>query len=214
MKTPICVYCEACVLELDGQFEKLDSYFIDDPLLENTVGWWHASCLSQSDFGLPWFEARLRNFRDVRGYRSVVDTGSWTVVEHARTREVLALGRNGLLLDLSVQGGRARPVEGGAVYPVASNEFNIDLTGYSGGEAAIAVMQAALVDTGSYPIADLLQQLGVADRVMHPPVLEAAVFRFDGSLRRYFGSATMSAQAEYGVFIPSELHAHLRKASR
>lgn len=76
MKLRRCVGCGLPVLELDGQFAMLDSYYLDGggPLLESS-GEWHAACLAASGLSEAWFEARYRNFVQVRGYRELGDFG-------------------------------------------------------------------------------------------------------------------------------------------
>jgi hypothetical protein len=50
MSLPACVACERPVLELDGQFDKLDSYLIERGAPpEDSAGWWHAACLRASN---------------------------------------------------------------------------------------------------------------------------------------------------------------------
>jgi len=81
VKLSRCPHCKLPVLELEGQFSKLDSLYIHNgnpPAA--TAGWWHAGCLAGSDAAAPWYEARLRNFRDVRRYQEVAATPQWTVL--------------------------------------------------------------------------------------------------------------------------------------
>ena len=81
MELSSCVACKLPVLELEGQFDKLDSYFLgDDGPPEESAGWWHLSCLRVSDVGRAWQAARLRNYRDVRKFQIVAELPGWVVM--------------------------------------------------------------------------------------------------------------------------------------
>ncbi|MBZ0234586.1 MAG: hypothetical protein K8M05_19800 [Deltaproteobacteria bacterium] len=205
MRAPTCVGCARVVLELEGQFEKLDSFYLEDggPPPE-TAGIWHRRCLEESPHGEAWYRARLRNHVAVRRYVEVVTTSAWTVVRHPRTGETLAFARAGASLSLTFAEGRPRIVAGGAIHRV-DEEYNLELDDRD----AITVVQDALTSVGVFPVFALLEVLGVADRVVHPEALEGAVFRFDRSLHDEWQPGFVSARVEYGVFVPDELAPHV-----
>jgi hypothetical protein len=185
MDLAACVACGAPVLELEGQFDKLDSYFISDgsPPGES-AGWWHLSCLRASDVGPAWQAARLRNYRDVRKLTVVAEPPGWVVLGDARGKR-LAIGATGELVDLSIARGRVlRKVDDGVVFARVDDGFYVELA-------------HSFEPSTEYPLSALLVSLGTADRVVDPIALEGGTFRFD---RR-----GASARLEYGVFIPRAL---------
>jgi hypothetical protein len=207
MKLSKCRNCGLPVLELEGQFSKLDSLYLDDNFPRpETSGKWHARCLAESDAALLWYECRLRNFRDVRGYQPLAEYPHWTVVREPRRGDVIAFGRSGELLSLS-RGNRkrARKVEEGRIYPKLEDEFHFELDDPD----LVRSMQEGLLNVGSYPLPAVLDAMGIRDKVVHPEAIERGVFRFNKRLQAEWGKRFASASAEYGVFVPTELEPHV-----
>jgi hypothetical protein len=204
-----CVVCGLPVLELKGEYANLDSFYIqDDGPPADTAGQWHALCLAKSSVARSWHDVRVNNFRDVRGYVLLARLPSWTLLEHSRTREVLAFGHDGRLLNLSLGGkSKARKVAGGAVYPVELPEYHLRLEQSSENAALIASIQEALSAKKEYPLPLLVDALSINDRIMHPVALERGRLLFERRLRRSWESDTVSVVIEYGVFVPDELEA-------
>jgi hypothetical protein len=206
MRLASCVHCELPVLELRGQVAVLDSYYISDGEPPPTsAGWWHARCLADSEVAAAWYEARLRNHRDVRGLRPLGQLDHWTVVRHPRTGEVLAFGRRGELLSLPLGRKGARRVDGGAVYPVVDGEYHLEL----GDAGLVETIQDGLTSNGTFPLTVLIDRLGVGDKVAHSEALERGVLRFDRKLRRDWTRWSVSMSVEYGLFVPAELEPFL-----
>ncbi len=199
MKLSSCVACTLPVLELEGQFEKLDSYYLagGSPALA-TAGWWHARCLIESEVGPSWYAARLANYREVRGHTVVAELPAWTVVTGPRG-DRLAFGRNGQLLSLG--GKPTRTVPGGAIHPHVDREFNLELSDLALAEA----IKQGLSTAGTYPLLAVFEGLGIADRVAHAEALDGGVFRYVADLAGYWSPRSVSARAEYGTFMPAEL---------
>jgi hypothetical protein len=207
MNTLPCPSCGLRVLELEGQFSILDSLYINDgsPPPE-TSGWWHARCLAESDVAPLWYEARLRNFRDVRGYQPVAEYARWTVLREPNRSKLLAFGRGGEILNLS-RGHRkkARAADGGRIYPKTEEMFHLEFDDLD----LAQTIQERLMNAGSYPLLDVLNAIGISDKLVHPEALDRGVFRFDKGLQRDWDKRSVSAGAEYGVFVPAELEAHV-----
>lgn len=204
MRAATCVGCGRVVVHLDGQAEKLDSFYLeDDGPPPESAGIWHRRCLEESPHGEAWYQARVRNHVAVRGYAEIATTNAWTVVRHPRSGPV-AFARGGAALSLTFAGGRPRRVAGGAVYRVA-HEYNLELDDRD----AIAVIRDALSADGEFPIPSLFELLDIADRVVHPEALENAVFRPGPSVPGEWYARAISARAEYGVFVPDELAPHV-----
>jgi hypothetical protein len=209
MRSPTCNGCSKCVLEVNGQFAVLDSYYLEaggPP--EQSAGYWHISCLLDSPYGPAWYEARLKNHTVVRGNQIVGDTGQWTVVQHPRTNERLAFSRGGQLLSLQFAAGKARRrVEGGSVYRVEEKEYNLRLEDAE----IVQTMQQSLLTAKTFPVLKLFESLGIADRLHHPEALQGGLIHFERSMKRDWGAHFLAARWEYGVFVPSELESFVTR---
>lgn len=203
MTLATCVSCGLPVLELEGQFAKLDSFYVanDVPLLA-TAGWWHLRCLADSPSAGDWYRARLRNFVEVRGYDVVAELATWTVARG--NGEVLGFGESGELVSLSLA-GPARRVAGGAIYPVVERMFTLEVDDHE----LIAAIQRSLTSTGTYSLGELLAGLKVLDRVVHPVSLEGSALHFVADFQAHWSRSAITARAEYGVFVPEELEAYV-----
>lgn len=205
MKLPRCVACQRPVLEIDGQFTKLDSLYIQpgpDAPPRGSAGWWHLSCFAESPAGPAWYQTRLRNYRDVRRFETVVELASWTVLLGPNRSDVIALGHHGELLGLSLGGHpQARAVPGGRIFPRVDEPFHFDIDD----PALIKAIKDGFIAHGSYPLPDVFAALGIADRVVHPEAIEHGRFRFARDLQEFWTPSSVSASVEYGVFIPDEL---------
>ena len=202
-----CALCELPVLEVRGQFQKLDSYYLDqgDPL-KDSVGYWHTSCLVSSPYGAPWHDVRLRNYVSVRGYEVVARVKEWTAIRDPHSGEHLALSASGEFLSLMFSAGRVRRHGEGVICRVEEPEYNLHLDAPS----VILAVQTALRSVKTFPVLALFEALGIADRVHHPAALEGAMMHFEKALQRDWSDGFVSARWEYGVFVPSELEAYVR----
>jgi hypothetical protein len=207
MSNLTCVRCSSIVLEVEGQLEKLDSYYLEEsgPPRES-VGYWHTSCLRESPFGLAWHNARLKNHITVRGYREVASTEQWSVIRHPRTAETFALSRQGEWLSFSYPEGLVRRIESGAIYRVRQQQYNLHLEGYA---PVVQAIQQALISTKTFPVISLFEMLGIADRVSHPEALEGGVIRYNRSFHRDWDNSFVAASWEYGVCVPTELASYV-----
>ncbi|HWO24388.1 MAG TPA: hypothetical protein VNO30_36840 [Kofleriaceae bacterium] len=198
-----CVACDLPVLELEGQFTKLDSFFIQQgaPPPE-TAGWWHARCLAGSAAAPAWYAARLRSYRDMRRFEPIAEPAGWTVLRSPQRDKVLALAQSGELLELSAYPRKqGRAVDGGVIVPHVDEEFHLELED----AAIIDTIKVELAASGTYPLSAVLAALGIADRVVHPEALERGAFHRVRSLEEHWGPHAVSARVEYGVFIPAEV---------
>lgn len=209
MKQPTCVHCGSVVLEMEGQFEKLDSFYLTDGGPPPTsAGAWHSRCLHESPYGLAWYEARLRNFVDVRRYKLLATTEQWSVAQHPRATSTIALSRSGDLLSLNKPSGKLSAVEAGGVYRVIEDDFHLSLDN----PGAILAVQADLSLRGESCLLSLLEAMGLNERISHPECLKGAKLIFNPSLQRYWSESNVSACWDYGVFIPAQLEPYVQLA--
>lgn len=203
MKLSACVACELPVLELEGQFELLDSLFVSggEPP-ELSAGEWHLSCLRTSAVGPSWQDARVRNFRDTRGFVPIAERNGWQVLRDPRRGKVLAFGTTGEMLNLSLGGRKnARTAPDGLVFPISNPDFHLELDD----RELVRELQETLVSKGAAPLELVLEKLHIADRMVDRIALERAAFRFDEDLQGFWGPRRVSARVEYGVFVPDVL---------
>jgi hypothetical protein len=206
MKLSKCKACRLAVLELEGQFENLDSFYVNEGIPEDTAGLWHTRCLLDADPSIAgaWYDARLRNFRDVRRYQVIAALDRWSVLQHARTKETVAVGRDGTMWRLAFR-DKPRKVDGGVVGPIVEGEYHLDLD--EPGVAAAA--QRALAAGGAYPLSSLIEAMGLSDRMVHLEALQGGALHLETSLKRHWGAHSVSARMEYGVFVPDVLVPYL-----
>lgn len=211
MRLPGCKGCGLPVIELEGQFEKLDSLYLeDDGALRASAGYWHTRCLMESTSGAGWFDARRRSYVEVRRYSEIATTPSWSVVRSPRSEETVALSHLGESMSLVFASVRARPVEGGIIHTVVESPFNCELVE----EEAIKTIQESLVSTGEFSICAFIDRLGIAGRISHPEALAGALFRYERSMRGEWTTTSVAARAEYGVFVPAEIAPFVTRARR
>lgn len=203
MRIPNCVGCAKPILQLQGQFTLLDSFYLNgdaDPP-EESAGNWHIHCLAASGFGAAWQRLRLENFMGVRDYEQIGDPGEWIVLQHPRTKEPMALSGNGGLLSLSFGKGSKLPAQDGFIYEVEKDESHLELAD----PEIIRVIQTSLTSTKSFPIPTLFEMLGIEDLVMHSEALRRGLIHHNARLQPHWTSTSVSARWNYGVFVPSEL---------
>lgn len=206
MRLDRCVACELPVLELHGQFAKLDSFYVRQgtPPLES-AGYWHVRCLRESSFGPAWHDAFVHNFTTVRSYARVADLAQWTVVRNPRSSSALAIGRTGELLELPATRKGTKTADGGVIARHVEPEFHLELEEVD----VVREVQSSLRTSGTYPIVRLLGALGIAERIVHPEALADGAFHFENHLTEHWQPDNVSARLEYGVFIPAELVPHI-----
>ncbi len=196
--------CKACghvALEVTGQFELLDSYFLEPggpP--PSSAGNWHTKCLRESEFGAAWYAARLRNFVEVRGYVSISQSATWTVLSRHGCGIRIALSVHGSLVTLP---SASEVTKGGAGvhYREFSPEYNLHLPDAE----LIKAMQDALVRDGECPMSMMFDRLGLWPFLDNPEVLQDARFIYDQDLCEHWGAESLCAASEYNVLVPAEL---------
>jgi hypothetical protein len=200
MKLSSCVGCGLPVLELEGQFAKLDSYYIanGDPPVDS-AGWWHVKCLQGSRFGESWYAARLRNFVGVRGATTLAELPRWTVIESRGER--MAVARTGELVGLTYTAKPVRVTPAGAVYEHFDSMFNLELEDRD----LVATAQRALLAEKSFPLTTLLAGMQIADRIVNPDALADGRLEFQPKLQQFWSQSSIAISMRHGVLVPAEL---------
>lgn len=200
-----CFLCALPVLELKGQFAKLDSWHLlpgDDAFLKKAFGWCHTFCLARSAWDTYWFQRRRNHFLNHAGYASVASAEGAEMFRHRNTGQRLLLCRNGVThvpttRDLT-QGKR---VDGGTILPVA-HELNITLD-------RAPVLRKCLLAHGRIALGDLVDSFGITDRQFSPLALaDGELWVSDRQRRERIGN-WVQAEVRYGLFLSDDLMALL-----
>jgi hypothetical protein len=192
--------CRLDVLGLRGQDVALDSYVLgpeDDEMLDLGIyGECHLRCLVESEWGALWASRWLENFTAVRGW-PVVTSGDVHVLRNPRLPETTVIRDDGWIANVADSAFlRRQDAFDGHLVPVR-HELNLPLAAHAGLGPAI---NAALADNRAYPLVDVVNALGLGDRLWSPQALSA------GSLNPSRVPVTdprhVTANAVYAVFLP------------
>jgi hypothetical protein len=193
-----CGICRAPVLELDGQFELLQPYYVasGDPAPE-VLGEVHTHCLATSPHGAAWARWRLRHFTGVRGYEIAGIAEDWTILQDRRRRSLVALRGDGASIAVDRTDAPATSCAGGGCLSLASDyHLSIDDPQF------IAVIQHELTSQRRVPLATIVDHLGIRDKLQWPAVLDAGEYVFSRPLRRDWTSTSVSARMHHELFLP------------
>lgn len=207
-----CFVCDRPVLELEGQHLFFDSYRLtagDDEVLEaGAYGACHITCLLASRWGVFWSERLSKQHI----HRVLVETPTLSASYNVACKEGLVVRRDGLVCTLA-RGDlhRLRPVEGGYLCQVKHAEYHLDLSDRGGLAEEI---KAELLREGSYPLARLIDALGIGPTLFYPPALEQGQLVL-GQRRSRLASATrqgplwtkgyVAAGMVYDKFLPDDV---------
>jgi hypothetical protein len=200
MRLPTCVACGLPVLELRGQYTKLDSFLIQGGVPPvASAGTYHSSCLAASPVGPAWGAALVKSFVGTRGFERLAQADEWTVVRNPRTSDTVALGANGVTLALGFA-GHAREVPGGAAFAVTEREYALEWDA-----PLVDDIQRGLRAQRRVAVLEIADQLGIRDRLAHPELLVDAAFQLDPALEPDWRPGFVWAPVEYRVFVPAAL---------
>ncbi len=204
MNADRCPACGKFVLYLMGQYEKLDSYYLEPGgPRPASAGVWHTKCLRASADGPAWGAARQHNFVGVRGYQLVARAEEWSVLADPRDGERLAISDAGPLLDLPTAAQIIRRGDE-AGYRKRIAMYNLQWHD----ERLVSEVQAALVRDGHYPLSVFIDALGLTPYLEHPEWLADARLCFDEELQEEWHPDWLCVALEHGVFLPDALIPH------
>lgn len=199
-----CFLCSLPVMELEGQFDKMDSYYLlpeDDAYVQGAYGWCHALCLAQSSWGAFWFTRRRKHFTENMGYEQKASTGEHCVLRRPRDGTLLILRHDGLMFDIAPHAlSKAKSTEGGVLLPV-EHEMNLELDT----AATVQKIRDDLMKHKRYSLWALIDEVGIRERMLFPRALEGGELRLDKRLRREWFGNWLSAKVVYERFIPDEI---------
>jgi hypothetical protein len=201
MNLESCFICKRRVLEFEGQFEKLDTYLLnenDDAYQQGAFGWCHARCLSTSNWGAFWAQRRIQHMTKVMGFAKISEIGTLTVVSNPRTGQVAVLRTDGITFTVMPSAlGRKKNCSGGVLLPV-SEEMNLE---FDDPKLACEIRDS-LVKSKCFPLSKLVEALDLTDCLLYPEAILDGMMHFDKTLKREWMGNWVSAVAAYSQFLP------------
>jgi hypothetical protein len=201
MNLESCFICKRRVLEFEGQFEKLDTYLLnesDDAYQQGAFGWCHARCLSTSNWGGFWAQRRIQHMTKVMGFAKISEAGTLTAVCNPRTEQVAVLRTDGITFTVMPSAlDRKKDCSGGVLLPV-SEEMNLE---FDDPKLACEIRDS-LVKSKSFPLSKLVEALNLTDWLLYPEAILDGMMHFDKTLKREWMGNWVSAVAAYSQFLP------------
>jgi len=202
MNLDSCFICKRPVLEFEGQFEKLDTYLLnesDDAYQQGAFGWCHARCLSTSNWGAFWAERRIQHMTKVMGFAKISETSTLTAVCNPRTEEVSVLRTDGITFSVRPSAfARKKDCLGGILLPV-SEPIHLE---FDDPKLACEIRDS-LVKSRCFPLSKLVEALNVTDCLLYPEAVLDGMMQFDKTLKQHWMSTCwVSAVVAYNQFMP------------
>lgn len=196
-----CFICKRPVLEFEGQFDKLDTYLLnesDDAYQQGAFGWCHARCLSTSNWGAFWAERRIQHMTEVMSFVKSSKIGALTAIRNTRTGEVSVLRTDGITFSVMPSAfDRKKDCLGGILLPV-SEEMNLE---FDDPKLACEIRDS-LVKSRCFPLSKLVEALNLTDSLLYPEAVLDGMMQFDKTLKQYWMDNWVSARVAYNQFIP------------
>ena len=209
MNLETCFLCKRPVLELEGQFEKLDTYLLDETdtaYAQGAFGWCHARCLSASTWGKFWAERRIQHLTGVLGYSMISEDNAQTALRHPHTGDMITVRADGVTFAISTSALTQKRDTRGGVLLAVSEEMNLE---FDDPDLAQEIRDR-LVRLGQYPLPKVVAALDLSDCLLCPEAISGGALHFDKHLQGDWIDDWVSAIAEYDRFLPEAVLAGLR----
>ena len=199
-----CFICKHPVLELVGQFEKLDTYLLEEDDLayqQGAFGWCHISCLSKSRWGAFWAQRRIWHLTSIMGFSKLHNDVALTLLCNPSMDERLVLRADGVSFTIKLSMLEYKKnCPDGIVLPIFE-EINLELDE----PELIRNICDTLVRTKYFPLQKLIQALELNDYLLYPQALVDGLLHFNKALKREWVGNWVSADVSYSQFIPKEV---------
>jgi hypothetical protein len=190
-----CIFCKGPVLEIRGQFEKLDTYFLtkeDELFLHKIYGSCHSSCMQESKWGGAWYKKRLEYARNM-GFRVVAMGGNYCLLDRGQAWEVYyADGTKASL-------GKEELHQASGIMQM-KQQYNLELDD----TLIVVAIRATLEAEGSYTLWKLIEHLKIEDRMLRPEQLQNAIALNQTPLAPAIGN-WLGLKLVYNYQLPQEL---------
>lgn len=190
-----CIFCKRPVLEIRGQFEKLDSYYLkkeDELFQEKIYGSCYSAAMKASKWGAAWYKKRLEYARSM-GFKVLKIAANHCVVDRGQAWEVYYADGRKLSL------GKDELHQATGLMQIKQN-YNVELED----TAFVTKIRATLESEGSYPLWNLIEHLGVADQMIHPEQLKHALMYSQSPAAPAIGN-WLGLKLVYDYQLPTEL---------
>jgi hypothetical protein len=198
---PHCKVCKRLVPELSGQFEVLDSLYLDPSTREHParqlVGDVHTKCLMESEHGAQWAAWQEAHYEG-RGFQLAYTDGDWRVLIDKWRRYMLAVHARGATVYAEYKtGAKVQPSDGGVLLGLRSQEAHLGLRD----KAVVATLQAR-VRKGPLPMSEFCEIAGIADRMQWPQALVGATMKAGKREQKWWTDDSISVIEHYAAFLP------------
>lgn len=174
-----CFLCNQRVLGLVGQELILEAYYLrpdDDAWFADAYGPCHISCLISSRWGSKWSLYMQRHIQRVDNFTIIHSADDLIAYRTDRLPETRVVQHNGLVFNVQDNDIKhATQVNGGSLIRVAA-ELSLDFTK---SPHVAEPVQRVLAANQVLALQDLLQHLGVWERMLYPIALEKGELRLD-----------------------------------
>lgn len=175
----------------------------DEVLYAQAYGGCHISCLLQSRWGSHWANLVLRHLESGPQMIRLYDDGIVVALAHKHTKDILVLRSNGMIWSLRRREVKSvRRTENGWQIPVDA-EFNFAIRDQ---EPLIREVQERLSHMGQMPLLEILQLLGVAEKLYSPDALQDGWLVAKEELKRHWSATAVSARTRYAISLPDDIH--------
>lgn len=208
MNLPNCFICNRPVLELQGQFEKFDSYLLnedDNALEQDAYGWCHSSCLSTSEWGAYWHKKYLA-FQEGLALKNIQEFNN-TYILLKRRNEFLLLNKNGLSYSFKTSDFKTRKITKNGILIPVSHELNLEFKD----RLDVMKIRDTLLEQKTFPLINVVEMFGLKDRLIFPQAIEEGQLHFDEELKEEWRANWVSCQVKYHQYISLENPKELEK---
>lgn len=209
-----CCFCQLPVLELTGQSDFLDTYYLqaqDEALAAHAYGACHVRCLLASPWGSFWARRRAEQHHHTRGQPIVGRVVAYTALRNINTGSTLIFADSGQFWSLADnQLNQVQPATGGVVVRHDHREYNLHLAGFADVAAAI---RAELLVAKRFPLPRLIAMLGISEQMIHPDMLAKGELRFERGLQQFWLGDSLTIHMSYAEFVPDEVFALAQRAA-
>jgi hypothetical protein len=169
-----CCFCKQPVLQLEGQFAELNETMLrpdDFPLRRaGAVGIAHTGCLRRTGYGYPWSLRLLEHTQKTRGFEHTGGLRNAQALWDPDTCKSHLFWEDGLTLCIDLKEVTAYGLIGPGGLRWNNRLPRVDLLELDLSETLSLAqkLRQALADFGSYSLWELVEDLGIADRMLYP----------------------------------------------
>lgn len=181
MGLPVCFICKSPVLEIAGQDQILQPYYLnsssDKALQSGAIGHCHSKCLIESEWGEHWAKTRIEYFQRNLKRKVIEDNERKLYIFNVGSSDgdLAIVQSNGLFHSVDLRNiQRAKETPNAYFIPLLEG-WNVDLSDF---RPLAQEIKQEIQRSGSYEIKKLLALLGVYKHLVFPQALETGTLFF------------------------------------